>query len=181
MIEFVPLDESHISLMQRWLADGEAGRWYGRNQHKTEIELRQKYLIEKPQRNTRCFIIQHQGKPIGYLQYYRLSDDPQWSALVSGVPHDYGMDLFIGRDDLIGQSIGTRVVKTALADLVFSNADAKRCVIGPDPENRRAIRCYEKCGFNHTRTVTTTATGEREYIMITERPNNERVSRASAR
>jgi len=170
MVDFIPFDESHIPLMQTWLSGGEALHWYGRDEPKTEAELRQKYLTEKPRGGTQCFIVNYDGEPIGYIQYYRATDYPEWCSLVSGQPHDYALDLFIGRDDLIGHGIGTRVVKAALDKVVFSNDDARRCVLGPSPDNKRAIRCYEKCGFQHVRTVVT-ETGEQEYIMIAERPN----------
>jgi RimJ/RimL family protein N-acetyltransferase len=168
-ITFIPLNETHIALMHRWLSSGEAKRWYGSHADKTEAELRQKYLVDKPQGGTHCFIIQHKKTPIGYIQYYRVSDYPAWCALVSGQTGDYGLDIFIGEDDYIGRGIGTRTICAALNKLIFSNEDAQRGLMGPDPENHRAIRCYEKCGFQHLRTVTA-ENGEKEYLMgITRR------------
>src|ERR1039457_5586449 len=105
MITFVPIDETHVSLMHRWLNDGEALRWYGR-QTTTEDSIRQKYLVAKPRSGTSCFIVQDDQEPIGYLQSYRISDYPQYGSLVGAEPHDYGMDLFIGRDDRIGRGLG---------------------------------------------------------------------------
>jgi RimJ/RimL family protein N-acetyltransferase len=169
MIAFIPLDESHVSLMHHWLNAGEALRWYGR-QPSTPESIRQKYLVTKPEMGTKCFIVHHDHAPIGYLQYYRISHHPRYCALVGAGPRDYGMDLFIGRDDRIGLGIGTRIVAAALKELIFAQGDAERCLVGPSPENRRAIRCYEKCGFRHVKTVVTNA-GEREHIMVIEKPN----------
>ena len=166
---FIPLAESHIALMHSWLSDGEALRWYGR-QLATEESLRQKYLITKPQTGTRCFIVHYHQDPIGYLQYYCISDHPQYGSLVGAGPHDYGMDLFIGRDDQIGRGLGTRIVAAALKELIFTQADAERCLVGPSPENKRAIRCYEKCGFRYVKTVTTND-GEQEHVMAVGKPN----------
>ncbi len=169
MITFIPLNESHIPLMHRWLSDGEAFRWYGR-QPATEEGIRQKYLITKPRTQTRCFIVRKDEDPIGYLQYYRISDHPAYRCLVGAGPHDYGMDLFIGRDDRIGRGVGTRIVAAALRELIFAHADAERCLVDPSPENKRAIRCYEKCGFQHVRTVVAND-GEQEYVMVVEKRN----------
>ncbi len=168
MIEFIPFVEEHIPLMLTWLSDGEALRWCGHNKPNSEAQLRQKYLIDKPKGGTHSFIIQNKGEPVGYIQYYRVIDYPEWSSLVAGEPGDYGLDLFIGRDDLIGQGIGTRVLQVALSELIFSHDDATRCILGPSPENKRAIRCYKKCGFRHIRTVISD-NGEREYLMVRER------------
>jgi aminoglycoside 6'-N-acetyltransferase len=169
MIMLVPLDESHIMLMHRWLSNGEALRWYGR-QVTTEDSLRQKYLVLKPQEGTRCFIVQQDQEPVGYLQYYRISDHPRYASLVGTGPHDYGLDLFIGRDEQIGRGLGRQIVTAALEELIFAQAYARRCLVGPSPENKRAIRCYEKCGFQHVKTVVTND-GETEHIMAVERPN----------
>jgi aminoglycoside 6'-N-acetyltransferase len=169
MITFVPLDESHVSLMHSWLSAGEALRWYAR-QLTTEESIRQKYLITKLRTGTRCFIVQYDQEPIGYLQYYRISDYPRYCSLVGAGPHDYGMDLFIGRDDRIGRGVGTRIVAAALKELIFAQANAERCLVGPSPENQRAIRCFEKCGFRHVRTVVAND-GEEEHIMAAEKPN----------
>lgn len=139
MITFVPLVESHVSLMHRWLSDGEALRWYGR-QPATEESIHQKYLVAKPQTGTRCFIVHHDQEPIGYLQHYRISDHPQYGSLVGAEPHDNGMDLFIGRDDRIGRGLGTQIVAAALKGLIFAQPDAARCLVGPSPDNKRAIR-----------------------------------------
>lgn len=84
MVEFIPLDESHIPLMLLWLSSGEALRWNGEDEPKTEAELRQKYLIDKPKGGTHSFVIQKDGQPIGHIQYYRVSDYPEWCSLVSG-------------------------------------------------------------------------------------------------
>lgn len=81
------------------------------------------------------------------------------------------MDLFIGRDDQIGRGLGTEIVAAALKKLIFAQADAERCLVGPSPENHRAIRCYEKCGFSHVKTVVATD-GEPEHVMVVEKSNS---------
>jgi len=73
---------------------------------------------------------------------------------------------------MTGRSTSQRVIlwDACVSELIFSQNDAKRCLLGPSPQNKRAIRCYEKCGFKHAETVVS-GKGEREYIMIAERPN----------
>lgn len=175
MIEFTPLNESHIPLLKEWLSAGEAQRWCGSDEPESMAGLRRRYLVDKPAGGTRSVVIHHDGIPIGHLQYYRVADYPEWGSLVSAEPGDYGLDLFLGRDDRIGRGLGTRIVRAALRELVFSRPDATRCLLGPSPENGRAIRCYEKCGFRHLRTVTA-ETGEQEYVMAIERPASRPVT-----
>ena len=170
MIRFVPLNVSHIPLMRDWLSDGEAKRWYG-DDSATEKEFRHKYLVEKPQQGTYSSIIQYEEEFIGHVQCYLISNYPEYYTSISAQPHDYGLDIFIGRDEFIGRGIGTQAIKAALKDLIFSNDDAERCSVGPSPENKRAIRCYEKCGFRHLRTVVLD-NNETEYIMAVDRLDN---------
>jgi RimJ/RimL family protein N-acetyltransferase len=166
-ITFIPVNELHVPLMLEWLNNGEAFRWYG-CRPTTEAAIRQKYLIERPKAGTRCFIIQQNQQPIGYLQCYCISNYPDYCALVGAESQDYGLDLFIGRDDLIGRGIGTEVVVSALRELIFAQVDVRRCIVGPSPDNKRAIRCYEKCGFHYVRTILT-PDGQYEHIMAIER------------
>jgi RimJ/RimL family protein N-acetyltransferase len=49
--------------------------------------------------------------------------------------------------------------------------DAEACFMGPEPDNRIAIRTYEKAGFRHLKTVRIPGGDtEYEYLMILERP-----------
>ena len=176
MITFVPLDESHVSLMHSWLSAGEALRWYAR-QLTTEESIRQKYLITKLRTGTRCFIVQYDQEPIGYLQYYRISDYPRYCSLVGAGPHDYGLSAYeipcLKRGRFPASWEPCRMncfVAAALKELIFAQANAERCLVGPSPENQRAIRCFEKCGFRHVRTVVAND-GEEEHIMAAEKPN----------
>jgi len=124
MITFVPFDEFHIPPMLGWLSDGEALRWNG-DDGTTEGELRHKYLVEKPRGGTHSYVIQYDGEPIGHVQYYRVIDYPEWCSMVSGESGDYGLDLFIGRNDLVGQGIGTRVVRNALSEPLPSHSSLR--------------------------------------------------------
>jgi RimJ/RimL family protein N-acetyltransferase len=189
MITFSPLRPADLPQLHRWLNQGEALRWYGRK-ISSAAEIREKYLQRLPVESTNhAFLIELDREPIGFLQCYRLADYPDYARLISAQPGDHGLDLFIGRDDLIGRGLGTEIVNTALAALIFSQPDARRCVLGPDPANRRAIRCYEKCGFRHERTVATSG-GEDEYIMVCPRrrgqpssasPSADRIRETNAR
>jgi RimJ/RimL family protein N-acetyltransferase len=167
VITFTELHRSHVLMLAQWLSCGEALRWYAQGRVPTEEELASKYLNPDRANRTKHFVSSLDGVPVGFLQYYRIAAYPEYADRIQAGPGDYGIDLFIGVPDAIGRGVGTMIVKTALASLVFTNADAARCVLGPSPENLRAIRCFEKCGFRHTRTVE--VGGVLEYVMVVER------------
>lgn len=95
-------------------------------------------------------IAEHDGAPIGYIQYYVLDQDERASYGVPDVPGLFGMDLFIGETALWGCGIGTRLV-AAMLRYLFDVQGARHVLIDPQTGNTRAIRVYEKCGFRKLR------------------------------
>jgi acetylornithine deacetylase len=93
-------------------------------------------------------IIEFGGRPVGYVQWYRLgpfAEEYRWppGETVDGV---WGVDLFLGEPSLWGTGLGTRALR-ALADHLLVGERASRVVIDPRTVNVRAIRSYEKVGF----------------------------------
>jgi len=98
--------------------------------------------------NTPCFMI-YSGTPIGYMQYYPITDQDKSSyGLDAGtdVTNVYGTDQFVGEPEYWNRGLGTRAVSLLLMYL-FKVRGARSVVIDPQTGNLRAIRCYEKCGF----------------------------------
>ncbi len=95
------------------------------------------------------------ARPIGYFQYYR--ED-------AGV---VGIDQFIGEAELLNRGLGTLAVRAFIA-LVIARENPHRIILDPEPENARAIRCYEKAGFRHYATVPT-EDGKQAYMMKIDR------------
>ena len=60
-----------------------------------------------------------------------------------------GIDQFIGEADMLGRGHGSAFIR-AFIDRLLANG-APRIVIDPDPANARAIRAYEKAGFDKDR------------------------------
>ena len=93
---------------------------------------------------TEPLIVELDGRPIAYIQSY----DPH---LEDGHPYQdqpfgtLGMDITIGIPDLVGKGHGSAIVRQ-FVDMLFEEG-APRVIIDPHPDNRRAIRAYEKAGF----------------------------------
>ncbi len=64
-----------------------------------------------------------------------------------------GLDQFIGEPDMLDRGHGSAFIR-AFADRLLANG-APRVVMDPDPANARAIRAYEKAGFERDRIVHT--------------------------
>ena len=97
------------------------------------------------------FIITTDARPFAYLQCYRLSD---WKVSLGAQPEGTcGLDQFIGEQDMLDRGHGSAFVR-AFADRLFASG-TPRVVVDPEPANTRAIRAYEKAGFQHDRIVDT--------------------------
>jgi RimJ/RimL family protein N-acetyltransferase len=169
-IEFRPLAEADLPLMDRWLGNDHVAEWYPIDDvPKPRSELvRSHYLPmilgEEP---TFGYLILLERTPVGFVQAYMIRDHPEYAHAVQVEEDAAGVDLFIGEENAIHRGLGPVVLRTFLRRIVFGEMGASVCVIGPQPENTSAIRAYEKAGFKYCKTVQAPASpGDgREYLM----------------
>lgn len=139
-IRFELVTEADVPLLRGWLCEPHVRQWWG----DPETELA---LIREARRNGSAdgYIVHIDGGPATYIQCWRDSvDNPvPWQM---EMPEDaVGIDLFIGRPDMIGRGLGPEILRAFVAKLISEGVD--RFVIDPDDDNIRAIRAYEKVGF----------------------------------
>lgn len=148
-IDFRPVDiESDISGLFAWLSDPDVRRWYDEGEHSLE-NYRKQFA---PEATTHKFIMLIDDHPVGYLQAYRVSDEPEYAAQL-GLDHDaVSLDLFIGDPEYRG-GWGSLVLRKALDTIVFGAMEAEFACCNPDPENLRAVRAYQNAGFRGDRVV----------------------------
>lgn len=143
MIEFVPLQEVHLSLLRQWLKNPHVAEFWQETEN--EDEFREKFLNEMPRRGVFAFVILMDQRPIGYIQSYNACEvgGGWWPNARQGT---FGIDQFIGDPELVGRGIGTEIIKKFVNDL-FLRPEVNEIITDPDPKNKRAIRAYEKVGF----------------------------------
>ncbi len=84
--------------------------------------------------------------PIGFQQSYSVHGWDFTHHFEHFPPGTRGIDQFIGPDAWIGRGHGSAFVRT-YAEVLLANG-APFVATDPHPKNGRAIRCYEKAGFN---------------------------------
>lgn len=136
----------------RWLTDPAVLEFYeGRDKAFTPELVREHFYDDSDQNMHRC-IIEQNGNPIGYLQYYLLWNEEDFDAYdvetesVSVERPVFAMDQFIGEPRLWGQGLGRRFVGMMQRHLA-GKENAFAILLDPRADNERAIRCYEACGF----------------------------------
>jgi aminoglycoside 6'-N-acetyltransferase len=144
--QFRPMSADDLPLVHRWLAMPHVAQWW-------DAPAEQFALLRgnRDEPAADQYIVSTGGKPIAYLQCYRLSD---WNAGFGPQPDGTrGIDTFIGEPDMIERGHGSALVRAFIDGLLASGTP--RAVTDPDPANTRAIRAYRKAGFRQDRLVET--------------------------
>ncbi|MFC4560154.1 GNAT family N-acetyltransferase [Virgibacillus kekensis] len=131
-------------IMAQWLSDPAVLEFYeGRDQPFTPEKIDEKFL-NRDDGVTRC-MVDYGGTNIGYIQFYPLDEEER---KIYGYEDEYifGIDQFIGKTSYWNMGIGTLLVKSMVRYLIVEK-NAYRVVMDPQVRNPRALRCYEKCGF----------------------------------
>jgi aminoglycoside 6'-N-acetyltransferase len=172
-ITFRDLTEADLPLMHRWLATDHVAEWYPIDDvQKPPLDLvRTHYLpMIRHRQSTYGYVIMFGDAPIGFIQTYLVRDHPAYAQAVQVDEGTAGVDLFVGDEAAVHRGLGPRVLTCFLREVVFERMGASSCIIGPQPENRSAIRAYEKAGFRYLKTVRTPSSpGDgAEYLMRIE-------------
>ena len=98
------------------------------------------------------FVVTADDRPFAYLQCY---DPTAWSdnGLGTHPLGTRGIDQFIGEPDMVDRGHGSALIRSFVDGLLKTGTP--RVVTDPDPENIRAVRAYEKAGFQKARLVNT--------------------------
>ena len=151
-------------MMHRWLNAPHVVKWWGAGPAMESVV--EKYAARIDGREpTRPFLILYGGRPIGYIQSYRMSSYPVYEQAVGAGPDAAGVDLFIGVEEYLNRGLGTVLLTEFLRSVVFSESGIESCYIGPAGGNRAAIRVYEKVGFRYIKMVQVPGEPEPEYLM----------------
>jgi aminoglycoside 6'-N-acetyltransferase len=135
-----------LPMIRRWLQTPEVVRWWGDPDEQYELVSSD---LDHPDMDQ--FIVSLDGRPFAYIQCYRLST---WNQGFGDHPKETrGIDQFIGEPDLLARGHGGKFIRQ-FVDECFKNG-APRVVTDPDPVNMRAVRAYEKAGFERVGLVDT--------------------------
>jgi aminoglycoside 6'-N-acetyltransferase len=137
---FRPAARADLPLLRQWRVRPHMVEWWGRPEE-DDMEA----ALADPA--TTCWIVALDGRPFAYAQDY---DPHAWP----GHHFEYlplgsrGIDQSIGEADLLDQGHGSAFVRQHVEQLFAAGVPA----VGtdPHPDNGRAIRAYEKAGFQVT-------------------------------
>ncbi|MBU6462659.1 MAG: GNAT family N-acetyltransferase [Bradyrhizobium sp.] len=143
---FHPMAREHLPMIRCWLETPEVVRWWGDPDEQYALVSGD---LDHPGMDQ--FIVALGEKPFGYIQCYALS---AWNQGFGQQPPDTrGIDQFIGQPDMIDRGHGSGFIRQFAGGLLASGIP--RIVTDPDPDNARAVRAYNKAGFQSERVIDT--------------------------
>jgi aminoglycoside 6'-N-acetyltransferase len=146
MYEFQPMTAADLPLVQRWLETPHVAAWWHDPVEQFELVSGD---LDHP--DMAQFVVAADARPFAYLQCYTIS---AWDSGFGPQPAGTrGLDQFIGEADMLGCGHGPAFIRAFTERLLASGTP--RVVIDPAPNNTRAIRSYEKAGFQRTNIVDT--------------------------
>jgi RimJ/RimL family protein N-acetyltransferase len=96
---------------------------------------------------TRMWVVEVNGRSVGFVQDYLIGDHPEW-ALLTGAVDAIGFDYAIGEPAWVGRGIGTRMLWSFLRDVVRPHyVDATTYFASPDHRNVASLRVLDKIGL----------------------------------
>ena len=146
---FRPIAPEDFPTLARWHGEPHVAEWWDDE----PLDVEKKYTDKMADPALEVYIVAYQGQDIAMLQVYNAFavGDGWWEAEPEGT---HGLDCFIGEPEMLGQGLGSAFV-ARMAKALMDRPNVTRLIIDPDPENRRAIRAYEKAGFVAQDAITT--------------------------
>jgi RimJ/RimL family protein N-acetyltransferase len=169
---FRALATSDFPLLQRWLNTPHVREWYreyGQNQPSLQDIFRKYQPRIAGMDPVHCYLVLYSSLPVAYIQWYRVTDYPSSQEMVKEIKNTAGLDTYIGEMDYVHRGFGSVYMKKFLREVVFTKPDIISCIIDPEPENKIAIRAYEKTGFHYLHNAWNPQDRVQAYIMIIER------------
>ena len=162
-ITFRRLSRPDFPLLEQWLKKPHVLRWWREPLDGAALEAKYGPRIDGIE-PTFVFVIEYDGRPVGWIQWYRWADYELHARKIGAAFSDAGIDLAIGALDMIGRGLGPVVLKSFIDQIVFADSSITAVVSDPEASNVRSRRAFEKAGFESGAVVV--LDGEREPRVI---------------
>jgi len=162
LIEFTDKKESY-ELMYKWCSQKFIYEWF--EQRKLSLkEIENKYKNKLFMNNQRLFFINYNGLKIGFVQIYKYEDKK--SNKLRKYDSIFEYDIFIGESEYLSRGIGSQIVNY-INKYIYETYLCDCIVLRPFDRNERAVKCYEKCGFERVdKYLGTDTLGNKEEIIV---------------
>jgi len=143
---FRPLTAADLAMVRRWLAEPHVRRWWNDDWTTSLFGM-----VERGEPVPDCtdpFIVEHDGRPIGYIRAYWALRDPSgfWEGIEGVTAGTRGIDFLIGEPDMVNRKLGRAMIH-AFAAKLFADPDVDRIVADPQRDNWPCNIALKRAGF----------------------------------
>jgi len=141
-----PMTPGDLPDVTRWVNEPHVAKWWDEN--RTAVQIAAYYgPALRGEDPTRLWIWEVNGRSIGFVQDYRISDHPDYLLLCSR-PEAVGFDYVIGEPAFVGRGIGTALLWVFLRDIVWpAYPGVREFFAAPDHRNAASLRVLAKLGL----------------------------------
>ena len=162
LIEFTDKKDSY-ELMYKWCSQEFIYKWFEQRKLSYE-EIENKYKNKILSNQQQLFFINYNENKIGFVQIYKYKGKKSEEFIKYDSIYEY--DIFIGEKKYLSKGIGKQIVKY-VNNYIYENHLCDCIVLRPFKRNERAIRCYEKCGFEIVdEYIGPNTLGKKEKMMV---------------
>ena len=142
-----PMTRGDLPIVARWRAAPHVARWWRSDGPPTLDGVTERYgAVIDGTTPTRMWVVEANGRSIGFVQDYRIADYPEYALLA---PHRgaVGCDYAIGESEWVGRGLGVRVLWAWMQRALRRFPDAPTFFAAPDHRNEPSLRVLDKAGF----------------------------------
>lgn len=150
VVGFRPVDPaSDVALVGAWMREPHVSPWWDAGVDETTTRA---YLVgQSAATHLAPWIVSVDGRPVAYVETYRVADDPLAAAHEFGGT-ELGWHVLLGPAELLGTGVARLVGRATVAGLLRNEAtDAVVCE--PDRRNERMLRFCEAIGHERAGAV----------------------------
>ncbi len=142
-----PMTRGDLPVMARWRTEPHVHRWWAEDGEPTLAAVTEKYAPRiEGETPTTMWVAEVNGRSVGFLQDYRLSDYPDYAVLCPD-PQAVGVDYAIGELAWVGRGIGARVLWAWMLRARSRFPEVTSYFAAPDHRNEASLRMLDKAGF----------------------------------
>lgn len=146
---FRPLGRTDFAMLGEWLGRTHVRMWWHHDPSPASIAEDFGPGVDGEEA-VEYFVVSIDGTECAFIQSCQLHDEDEWwTALqVVDAPRDaFTMDYFIADPTLVGQGLGTAMIKEFLENRWRRYPDATCSIVDVDPANPASWRALEKNGY----------------------------------
>lgn len=168
-LSFRSLERSDFPLLQKWFAAPHVAAWWNERSDLASVEAKYGPRVDGTE-PTHVFVIEQEGRPIGWIQWYLWADYPEHARQLEAPPFSAGLDLAIGEIKMTGLGLGPAVIREFTKQSVFVNPSVCAVVTDPEETNLISLGAFQKAGFQVMRIVQLGGENCKRCVLRLDRP-----------